>query len=209
MTTENIAHALAGKRLIGLTGNIATGKSAVRSMLVQLGAIAIDADEVARAVVQPGQPSLREIARTFGPDVLHSDGSLNRRALAEIVFHNPQKLRALEDITHPAVRVEIAQRLAALAPGCIVVLEAIKLLESGWRTHCEEIWTTTCAPAVQLQRLMASRGMSEAEAHMRIDAQPPQAKKVDAADVIIDSNRPLAEMQAQVEQEWRRFCSRR
>jgi len=204
-TFERTQSAFTDKRLIGLTGNIATGKSAVRSMLVRLGAAAVDADEVAREVVQPGRPALAAIAHAFGPAVIQPDGALDRRALAAIVFQSPEKLRMLEGITHPAVRTEIVRRLEQLPAGSVVVIEAIKLLESGWRAHCEEIWVTTCAPAVQLRRLIEARGMSESEARMRIDAQPPQAEKVAAADVVIDSNHPLAEMQAQVEREWRRF----
>jgi dephospho-CoA kinase len=200
-----IEHALAGKRLIGLTGNIATGKSTVRRTLQELGALTIDADEVAREVVAPGRPALAEIVRIFGANILLANGALDRRALAAIVFEDAAKLRMLEAIVHPAVRIEVAEKLAAAKRGDVAVLEAIKLLESGWRAHCAAIWVTTCSPEMQLQRLMESRGMSEAEARMRIDAQPPQAEKLAAADVVIDSDRPVAEMRAQIEREWRRL----
>ena len=201
---SSVEHALTGKRLIGLTGNIATGKSTVRRILVQLGAVAIDADETAREVVQPGRPALDEIARVFGPDVIQADGSLNRRALAAIVFSDPQKLRTLERITHPAVRAAIAERVAALPPASVIVLEAIKLLESGWRPYCDQIWVTTCRPETQLLRLMQSRGMSEQEARMRIDAQPPQAEKIAAANVVIDTDVSITAMQEQIESEWKK-----
>jgi dephospho-CoA kinase len=203
--TPSLEDMLAGKQLIGLTGNIATGKSTARKMLVDLGAIAIDADEVAREVVQPGQPALAEITRIFGHEVIQADGALDRRALAAIVFRDPEKLRLLEAVTHPAVRAEITRRIARLPVGSIVVLEAIKLLESGWRAHCDRIWVTTCTPDTQLQRLMQSRGMSEQDARMRIEAQPPQADKIAAADLVIDSESSVEKMRAQIKHEWDRI----
>lgn len=200
-----ITNALLDKRLLGLTGNIATGKSTVRRILAALGAVTIDADEVARLVVEPGRPAFDAIVSAFGAGVVQQSGALDRKVLASIVFGDAEKLRALEAIVHPAVRAEVAQRLAAVPAGGIAVLEAIKLLESGWRAHCAEIWATTCPYETQLQRLIAARGMSEAEARMRIDAQPPQEEKLAVADVVIDSSLPFAEMQAQIEREWRRF----
>lgn len=203
--TLSLDHILTDKRLIGLTGNIATGKSTARKILVDLGAIAIDADEVAREVVKPGQPALAEITRIFGHEVIQADGTLDRRALAAIVFRDPEKLRLLEAVTHPAVRAEIANRIARLPAGSIVVLEAIKLLESGWRAHCDRIWVTTCTPDTQLRRLMQSRGMSEQDARMRIHAQPPQAEKIAAADLVIDSESSVEEMRSQITNEWERI----
>ncbi|MCX6017107.1 MAG: dephospho-CoA kinase, partial [Chloroflexi bacterium] len=114
-------------------------------------------------------------------------------------------LRVLEGITHPAVRTEVTNRIAELPRGVIVVLEAIKLLESGWSAHCEEIWVVMCSAEKQLQRLIHTRGMTEQEARMRIDAQPPQAEKLAAADVVIDSNETIEQMQARINTEWRRF----
>ncbi len=203
--TPSLEKLLTSKWLIGLTGNIATGKSTARQMLVELGAIAIDADEVAREVVQPGKPALTEIARIFGQEVIQADGALDRRALAAIVFRDPEKLRLLEAVTHPAVRAEIAHRIAQLPAGSIIVLEAIKLLESGWRTHCNRIWVTTCTPDTQLRRLMQNRGMSEQEARMRIDAQPPPAEKIAAADLVINSESSVEEMRSQIKNEWDRI----
>ncbi len=132
--------------LIGLTGNIATGKSTVAQVLRALGAVVIDADQVSRQVVEREQPALAEIVRTFGAGILLPDGGLDRKALGQIVFNDPQRLQALEAIVHPAVHVEIERRLAATSPDRVAVIEVIKLFESGWADQCDQIWVTDCPP---------------------------------------------------------------
>ncbi len=198
---------MAPRILIGLTGNIATGKSAVAQRLRELGATVIDADQLVRVVVQKGQPALDEIARTFGPQVLLADGELDRKALGQVVFNDAQKLKQLEQITHPAVHVETQRQLDELPPDSVAVIEVIKLIESGWADRCDSVWVTDCPPEDQVNRLMRSRGMSEAEAHARVDAQNPQAEKLARADVIIDTSGTFAQTRKQVTQAWDRLIA--
>jgi dephospho-CoA kinase len=198
-----------GLTLVGLTGNIACGKSTVVAMLRELGAAVIDADAVTHELQRPGQPVYAAIVEAFGPGVIEAPGGpLDRRALAAIVFADPAELRRLEAIVHPAVRAHIWAWIdgqAAARPGSVAVVDAIKLLEAGWREACDSIWVVTCRPEQQLARLVATRGMSEAEARRRIEAQPPQADKVAQADVVIDNSGDLAATRAQVEAAWARL----
>lgn len=193
---------MAPAKLIGLTGNIATGKSNVARVLRSLGAQVIDADAIARQVVEKGQPALAEIVRVFGPAVLTEAGELNRRALGAIVFNDPARLRQLEAITHPAVHAEMERLLAAMPPDTIAVIEVIKLFEAGWGEQCDQVWVTICSPEEQVRRLMYSRGLSEAEARARVDAQNSQEDKIARADVVIDTSGPLEDTEAQVRRAW-------
>lgn len=186
------------RKLIGLTGNIATGKSNVLSEMRALGAVIIDADEVARAVQQPGQPALARILDAFGTGVFKPDGALDRRALAEVVFAERVKLKQLESIVHPAIRAEIERRLDAVPDGKVAVLEAILLFENHWAERCDQVWVTDCAPAEQVSRLVASRGLTEDEAWARVRAQNAQADKVARATVVIDTRGPVEETRVQV-----------
>jgi len=158
---------------IGLTGPIGCGKSTVAGWLGEReGVVVIDADDVARDVVEPGEPTLDAVFDRFGDGVRAADGSLDRGALGRVVFDDPAALRDLEAITHPAVRQVILTRLgaaeAAQAPA--VVIEAIKLVEGGLADLCDEVWLVTCDPTVQLERV-TGRGMDPADARRRIDAQ--------------------------------------
>ena len=191
------------RKLIGLTGNIATGKSEVARMLRELGATVIDADVLAREIVEPGTPALAEIVRVFGDGVLLPSGALDRKKLAGIVFGDKNKLKQLETITHPAVRVELNKCIDEAAQDAVVVIEVIRLFEGGYAERCDQVWVTDCPREMQIARLMASRAMTEAEAIQRIDAQPPQADKVARADVVIDTSRSLEETRRQVEVAWR------
>jgi dephospho-CoA kinase len=192
--------------LIGLTGNIACGKSTVVAMLEELGAHVLDADEVTRALQQPGQQVYDAIVAEFGPSIQVSPGgALDRSALAAIVFTDPAALARLERIVHPAVREYILawiDRLRQLGGGPhgrhIGVIDAIKLLEGGWKSAVDAVWVVTCEPAQQLRRLVETRAMSEAEARRRIEAQSPQAQKVAQADVVIDNSSSLESTRAQV-----------
>jgi dephospho-CoA kinase len=193
--------------LIGLTGGIACGKSTVVAMLQAHGATTIDADAVTHLVQRPGTPVFQQIVAAFGPGVVAPDGALDRRALGAIVFADQARLRELEQIVHPAVRAEIRAMIAAAtaAPGAgrpVVVLDAIKLLESGWARECEQIWVVVCPPEQQVARLIATRGMSEAEARQRIAAQPPQEARLAHATVVIDNGSSLESTRAQVGAAW-------
>ncbi|HEY3289969.1 MAG TPA: dephospho-CoA kinase [Anaerolineae bacterium] len=197
-------HSMTPRLLIGLTGNIATGKSSVAQDFRELGAHVIDADQITHLVEMKGQPALAQIVAAFGAHMLRSDGELDRSALAQIVFHDEDKLRQLEAIVHPAVRAEIARRLAALPADAVAVIEVIKLFESGWADQCDQVWVTHCSPEEQVRRLMLSRGMSEHEARARVASQNPQADKLARADVVIDTSGTREETQAMVAREWAR-----
>ncbi|NJM40471.1 MAG: dephospho-CoA kinase [Anaerolineae bacterium] len=188
--------------LIGLTGNIATGKSYVAQVLHELGAHIIDADRVARDVVEPGTPTLVAIAQHFGPGVLQPNGALNRKALGQIVFSDKAKRLQLEEIMQPAIRAELTARLDAIPKNTVGVLEAIRLIEGGWHKRCTQTWVTHCPPETQIARLMQHRGLTEAEARARVTAQNPQADKLALADVAIDTSGTLEETQVQVVRAW-------
>lgn len=190
------------KLLIGLTGNIATGKSTVARMLADLGATVVDADRVAHEVMRAGTPVHAAVVEAFGPEILRPDGEIDRARLGAIVFSDPAALARLEAIVHPAVGEEVARRIA-VAPTSVVVVEAIKLIESGMARICRAVWVTTCPFEEQVRRLMADRGLSREEAERRIRAQPPQEEKIARADVVIRTDTTLEETRAQVERAWR------
>ncbi len=221
--------------LIGLTGNIACGKSAVVAMLRELGAQTIDADQVTHDLQRPGQPVYDQIVAAFGAGILAQPGGpIDRRALGAIVFTDPAELRRLEQIVHPAVRAQLAVWLKSVGDGrrevgngeqivrsassqplpatrqppIVAVIDAIKLIESGWRPICDAIWVVTCTPEQQLARLVGARGMTEAEARARIEAQPPQSEKVAQANVVIDNSGALAATREQVQAAWRAIIER-
>ncbi|HEY4689237.1 MAG TPA: dephospho-CoA kinase [Anaerolineae bacterium] len=186
------------KYLIGLTGNIATGKSVVARMLSDLGADVIDADVLVHDLQRKGTPTYAAIVAEFGAGILRADGEIDRRALGAIVFDDPARLSALEAIVHPAVLVESERRMAATTANA-VVYEAIKLIEAGRHTLCDAVWVVTAPRDVQIARLMQSRSLSEAEARRRIDAQPPPEEKLKHATVLIDNSGSLEATRAQVE----------
>lgn len=191
--------------VIGLTGNIATGKSTVLEMLKALGAEIIDADALAHEVIAPHTPQWEAIVRAFGPKLLAPDGEIDRLALGEIVFQDPEALRRLEGIVHPGVDRQIRQAIAA-SERPVVVIEAIKLLEAGLIRQCDALWVVTASSEQQLERLMSKRGLSEAAARLRIEIQPSQEEKVALADVVIDNSGSLEETRRQVERHWRQIA---
>jgi len=186
---------------IGLTGNIATGKSTVGRMLASLGAELIDADKVAHAVMTPVGSAYAGVVEAFGPGIVDDAGEIDRRALGRIVFADPGALERLEALVHPAVIAEVNQRIARSLATAVVV-EAIKLLESGMAESYDAIWVTTCSEETQLVRLMETRGLSREDALARIRAQAPQAEKVLRADVVVDTEGTLASTRVQVEAAW-------
>lgn len=198
---RNMALKRPGRYLIGLTGNIATGKSAVTDLLRERGARVIDADRVAHQVMGR-DPVRKAIIAAFGPEIVR-DGAIDRRSLGEIVFRDPVRLRQLEQIVHPEVAHEIDREIGASCQA-VVVVEAIKLIESGLYRDCDAIWVVTSSPANQMERLAGMRGLSEGEARMRMDAQPPQSEKVARAHVVIDNNGSMDQLLRRVETEWAR-----
>ncbi|MBN1810922.1 MAG: dephospho-CoA kinase [Anaerolineae bacterium] len=193
-------------KLIGLTGNIGTGKSTVARMLADLGAEAIDADQVTREVMRAGAPVHAAIVEAFGPGVLAADGEIDRRRLGDIVFADPAALARLEAIVHPATLATIGRQVAASLAE-VVVVEAIKLIEAGMADGCDSVWVTTCRPEQQIARIMGVRDLSRAEAEQRVQVQPPQEEKIARADVVIDTSGTLAQTWAQVREAWERLVA--
>jgi dephospho-CoA kinase len=173
-----------GKFVIGLTGNIATGKSVVRRMLEHLGAYGIDADALAHRAIAKGAPGYKPVVELFGRWILGPDGQIDRSRLGRVIFSDPQAVVLLEGVVHPLV-TQAVNLIVQRATQPVVVVEAIKLLESGIGQSCDSIWVSYAPPKVQMARLILNRKMTEAEATQRIIAQPPQDKKMAAANVII------------------------
>ena len=188
-----------GKTIIGLTGNIAVGKSAVMALLAELGADAIDADQVARQVLRADGGAYAPVLAAFGRDILGADGEIDRAALGKIVFADAARLQELEALTHPPIREEIDRRVRAAKPG-VLVIEAIKLLEGPLKDKVDAVWVVDASPARQKERLMKRRGMSAEEAERRIALQNSQADKLRQADLVIDNNGDLEQLRARVQQ---------
>jgi dephospho-CoA kinase len=175
------------KYIIGLTGNIATGKSLVLRMLKDLGADTLDADDLVHVLMRRGSPLYDKIVVEFGRYILDEDFEIDRGRLGNIVFCDPQALAHLESITHPTVKREVEKWIAASKAG-VVVVEAVKLIESGMADNCDVVWVVTASEDIQLQRLMTKRKMSGPKAMLRIEAQSPQEEKIARADVVIDNS---------------------
>ncbi len=190
-----------GKLLIGLTGNIACGKSTVLTQLFSLGAYTIDADLLIHAILKKDGPAYTPVVQEFGPSVVLSDGEIDRRALGKIVFSDADRLHRLEEIEHPIVRAIIESAIIS-APQRVVVLDAIKLIEAGWAAKCAQLWVVTSLPEQQIRRLVETRGYSEEEAHMRVAAQSSQAEKAALADVVIDNSGTRRQTVEQVSAAW-------
>ncbi len=194
----------ANKYVIGLTGNIAVGKSVVRQMLQHLGAYTIDADGLAHQAMQPGAPAYRPIVETFGQFILDQDKQINRAMLGNIVFSNPQALAKLEAITHPVINQAI-NTLVSRSKQRVVVIEAIKLVEGDLANAVDAIWVVDAAPQIQYARLIQKRKMSEAEARQRITTQNPQAAKIAKANVVIKNDGNVDETWQQVQAAWNKI----
>ena len=187
---------------IGITGPIGCGKSTVAGWLGEHpGVVVIDADLVAREVLEPGEPAFDEVIERFGPDLLRADGSLDRTTLGRIVFADPAALRDLEAIVHPAVRPRIVGAMdgAAVDGADAVVVEAIRLVEGGLAALCDEVWLVECDPSIQRERLVG-RGSTVDDADQRIEAQAGLTDRVaPVATRIIDTSGSEAETSALVE----------
>ena len=193
-----------GKYVIGLTGNIATGKSVVRRMLEHLGAYTIDADALSHRVISKGAPGYQPVLQTFGMWLLDQDGQINRKKLGRLVFGDPEALAQLEAIIHPYVgqAIDILVRRASQR---VVVIEAIKLLESDLRARCDTIWVADAPQEVQVERLMRKRGLSQDEALHRVEMQAAQKVKVAAANVVITNHGSYDDLWKQVSQAWKQI----
>lgn len=188
-------------KVIGLTGGIASGKSLVSQAMRTLGAVIINADEIAHAATAPHQPVWNETIELFGKEILSEDGSIDRKKLGEIVFNDRKKLMQLNQITHPRIGQEIRNRIkkAGLAnPQAVVLVEVPLLYEAHMENLFDEIWVTWVDRETQIKRLMNRDGISEQDAIKRIEAQMPLDEKVKRADWVIDNNHEIEETIAKV-----------
>jgi dephospho-CoA kinase len=191
-----------GKYVIGLTGNIATGKSVVRRMLEHLGAYTIDADTLSHRAISKGAPGYQMVVETFGKFVLDVNGEIDRVKLGRIVFSDPDALKHLESIVHPLVEHAV-DLMVQRASQRVVVIEAIKLLEGKLVNACDTIWVTYSPELVQKTRLMQKRSMPELEALQRIQSQPSQQGKTAAANVVIQNAGSFEDTWKQVVAAWK------
>lgn len=187
-------------KLFGLTGGIASGKSTVAAILRRLGAAVINADELSREVVQPGQEAWKEIVETFGSDVLQNDQSLDRKKLRKIVFHDPQARKKLEAIIHPRVRALAEQRMRELAAAgsSIIVYEVPLLFEGQIHLWLRPVLLVACDLATQKQRLRQRDGLTDIEAQQHLDAQMALEDKRKLADYVIENTGSLEDLEQQV-----------
>lgn len=189
--------------MLGLTGGIGAGKSTVAALLAERGALVIDADAVTRDLQRPGQPVYSAIVECFGAEVTAPDGSLDRRALAEVVFADPAALAELEALTHPAVAAAIAERLAAAAGGAeeVVVLDIPLLLETS-HYRVDGVVVVDCPTELAVRRLVEGRGMAEGDVRARMARQATRKERLARADFVIDNGGPPERLASEVERVW-------
>ncbi|WP_334142882.1 dephospho-CoA kinase [Rhabdothermincola sp.] len=188
--------------LVGLTGGIGSGKSTVSSSLAARGAVVIDADAITRELQEPGQPVLAAMVERFGEGILQPDGRLDRQAVADLVFNDPDALADLNAIVHPAVGAEIARRLdAEQGTDHIVILDVPLLVESG-RDDLAAMIVVDTDPEIAVRRLVEQRGFSEADARARISRQASRQERLARADFVIENNGSRAELAAHIEECW-------
>jgi dephospho-CoA kinase len=188
--------------LIGLTGGMGSGKSSVSQRLVARGALLIDADAITRELQQPGQPVLDAMVERFGPGICHPDGTLDRQAVADLVFHDPEALADLNAIVHPAVGAEIARRLeAATGTDQVVVLDVPLLVESG-RSDLAATLVVDVDPEVAVARLVAHRSVREDDARARMARQASREERLAHADHVIDNSGDLDALDRAVDDAW-------
>jgi dephospho-CoA kinase len=188
--------------MVGLTGGIGAGKSAVAGRLAELGAIVIDADALAREVVAPGTGGLADVVAAFGPGVLTEAGAMDRTAVAAIVFEDEEKRRVLEKIIHPRVRARSAEIIAAAPPDAVVVNDVPLLVESGLRAGFDLVLVVLADERVRLDRVVRLRAMTEEDAQARLAAQATDEQRRAAADVVIENNGTPEELRAAVDSVW-------
>ena len=186
---------------IGLTGGIGSGKSTVSRLLAAHGAVIMDADRIAREVVEPGTPGLGAVVEAFGPQVLAADGSLDRPALAAVVFSDPEARRRLDAIVHPLVRRRTAELVAQAPTGAVVVNDVPLLVETGQASSYDLVVIVEADPETRVARLV-QRGLTEDDARARIAAQATDEQRRAVADVVLDNSGTPEELAAQVDRFW-------
>jgi dephospho-CoA kinase len=194
-------------RIIGITGNIACGKTVVGHMLLESGAERyIDADAVVHKLYQRGQALAVKVAEAFGPGVVASNGDIDRKTLGTIVFQDAEAMLRLEAIVHPAVGKAMADEFASVTPSGIVVIDAVKLLEGGSGKFCQSKWMVVCPEELEYARLVARNQLNPEEAWARIRAQPSVVDRLPLVDEVIDNSGSLDETRKQVAAAYERFC---
>lgn len=192
--------------VLGLTGGIGSGKSTVSSLLEQKGAVIIDADRVVRELQQPGEPVFEAMVEAFGPGIVAPDGTLDRQAVADLVFGDDEKLKTLNGIVHPAVGVRMAGQLAELADtDSVVILDVPLLVEGKGRYDTAGTIVVDVDPDLAVQRLVEHRGFTEADARARMARQASREDRLAMADVVIDNSATVADLGPQVDALWRRI----
>lgn len=191
-----------GKFIIGLTGNIATGKSVVRRMLEHLGAYTIDADALTHRAYAKGAPGYQQVIDKFGKWLVSRDGEIDRKKLGNLVFSDSEAMKQLEEIVHPLVR-QAVEVLTKRASQPVVVIEAIKLLEGELRNFCDTVWVTNAPEVIQVERLMRKRGLTMDQAKERIHMQSPQSTKVAMANMVITNTGSYDDLWKQVSEAWK------
>jgi dephospho-CoA kinase len=193
---------------VGLTGGIATGKSAVSALLAEHGAVVIDADLLAREVVRPGTTGLAEVVIAFGPDLVNAEGALDRGALAKRVFGDATALKRLEGIIHPRVRARAAEIEAQAAGDALVVHDIPLLVETGQADQFDEVVVVDCPPELQMARLTSERGMSAEEAEARVAAQASREQRLAVADHVVNTDGSIEQLREAVDRLWRDLSQR-
>ncbi|MEV5896766.1 dephospho-CoA kinase [Nonomuraea fuscirosea] len=193
---------------IGLTGGIGSGKSEVAKRLAAKGAMVIDADKIAREVVEPGTPGLARVVATFGEEVLRPDGSLDRERLGSVVFADSERLAALNAIVHPLVGERVAQLQRDAANDTIMVYDVPLLVENNLAPMYDVIIVVDAPDELRIRRLAEHRGMPEADAKARIAAQASREDRLAAAGIVIPNDGPLEELDERVEEVWAELLRR-
>ncbi|MEE1737361.1 dephospho-CoA kinase [Streptomyces sp. BE147] len=193
---------------VGLTGGIGAGKSEVSRLLVGYGAVLIDADRIAREVVEPGTPGLAAVVDAFGPGILHADGTLDRPALGAVVFADADRLAVLNAIVHPLVGARSAELERAAGRDAVVIHDVPLLTENGLAPLYDLVVVVDAAPTTQLDRLVRLRGMTEADARARMAAQATREERRAIADLIVDNDGPLEALEPQVREVWAELTRR-
>ena len=189
---------------VGLTGGIGSGKSAVADLLVARGAVLIDADQVARQVVEPGGPAYQPLIDRFGPGILAADGTIDRQALAAVAFADDESRLALNAITHPAIGLAMIAARDALADTDAIVVLAIPLLTAAHRdtVRLHEVVVVDCPTDIALERLLSQRGFDRADAEARIRSQISREERVEEADYVLDNSGDRAALEGEVAKLW-------
>lgn len=193
---------------VGLTGGIGAGKSEVSRLLVSYGAVLIDADKIAREVVAPGTPGLAAVVEAFGPEILNPDGTLDRPRLGSIVFADPDRLATLNSIVHPLVGARSMELEKAAGPDAVVIHDVPLLTENNLAPLYDVVVVVDASPETQLDRLVRLRGMAGSEARARMAAQATREQRRAIADLVIDNDGPLENLEPQVRKVWAELTQR-